>query len=95
MATGQAGLLGTVRIESCTTGYLIGYGAIGKRVTRLTNAYEMNVIAAGRSPDTAEEAEADGVKFGSGQEAMDQVLSEADFVLVSTPLIDSTRGLIG
>ena len=74
---------------------IIGYGAIGKRVARLANAYEMNVIAAGRSPDTAEEAEADGVKYGSGQEALDQVLSDADFVLVSTPLIDSTRGLIG
>jgi len=74
---------------------IIGYGAIGKRVARLANAYEMNVIAAGRSPETAEEAEAEGVKYGSGQEAMDQVLSEADFVLVSTPLIDSTRGLIG
>jgi phosphoglycerate dehydrogenase-like enzyme len=74
---------------------IIGYGAIGKRVALLANAYEMNVIAAGRSPETAAEAEADGVKYGSGQDAMDQVLSEADFVLVSTPLIDSTRGLIG
>jgi phosphoglycerate dehydrogenase-like enzyme len=55
----------------------------------------MNVIAAGRSPETVAEAEADGVKYGSGEDAMDQVLSESDFVLVSTPLIDSTRGLIG
>jgi phosphoglycerate dehydrogenase-like enzyme len=36
---------------------IIGYGAIGKRVALLANAYEMNVIAAGRSPETAAEAE--------------------------------------
>lgn len=74
---------------------IIGYGAIGKRVARLANAYEMNVIAAGRRPETGDEAHADGVEYDSGPEAMNRVLRESDFVLVSTPLIDATRGLIG
>lgn len=74
---------------------IIGYGAIGKRVARLANAYDMRVIAAGRRPETGDEAKADGVEYGSGPTAMDRVLKESDFVLVGTPLIDSTRGLIG
>jgi phosphoglycerate dehydrogenase-like enzyme len=54
----------------------------------------MKVIAAGRRPETRDEAEADDVEYGSGTEAMEKVLRDSDFVLVSTPLIDATRGLI-
>ena len=74
---------------------VIGYGAIGKRTARLANAYEMRVIAAGRRAETLNEAQADDVEYGFGIEAMDWVLRESDFVLVSTPLIDSTQSLIG
>ena len=74
---------------------IMGYAAIGKRVARLANAYDMKVIAAGRRSETETEANADNVEYGAGQDAMDRVLAESDFVLVSTPLIESTRGLIG
>ena len=71
------------------------YGAIGKRTARLANAYEMRVIAAGRTAETLNHAQAYDVEYGFGKEAMDWVLRESDFVLVSTPLIDSTQNLIG
>jgi phosphoglycerate dehydrogenase-like enzyme len=55
----------------------------------------MRVIAAGRRSETLHEAKADGVEYGAGKEAMDWVLRGSDFVLVSTPLMDSTQNLIG
>jgi len=86
---------GSVRELYGRTFGIIGYGAIGKRVARLANAYDMKVIAAGRRSETATKAEADNVEYGAGQDAMDRVLAESDFVLVSTPLVKSTQGLIG
>jgi phosphoglycerate dehydrogenase-like enzyme len=64
-------------------------------VARFASAYDMKVIAAGRRP-LPEPVPAEGdFQYGIGQEALEKVLREADFVLVSTPLVDATRGLIG
>ena len=73
---------------------IVGFGAIGRRVARLAQAYEMPVIAAGRA-DTAE-GELYGANYiGGEKQAREYVLSEADFVLISTPLGPATHGLIG
>ncbi len=74
---------------------VIGLGAIGKRVAKLANAYDMRVIAAGRRPEQVDEAKTLGIEYGAGEAAMRRVLSESDFVLVSTPLNAKTTGLIG
>ena len=74
---------------------VIGFGAIGRRVAKLALAYDMRVIAAGRRTETASEAQAMGVEYGTGRAALERVLRESDFVLVSTPLIPETRGLVG
>ena len=64
---------------------IIGFGAIGRRVARLAQAYDMPVVAAGRA-DRAE-GEIYGAQYiGGGKHAREYVLSEADFVLISTPL---------
>ena len=73
---------------------IVGFGAIGRRVARLAQAYEMPVIAAGRA-DTAEGELYDADYIGGGKHAREYVLSEADFVLISTPLGPATHGLIG
>lgn len=73
---------------------IVGFGAIGRRVARLAQAYEMTVIAAGRA-DTAE-GELYGANYiGGGKNARENVLTNSDFVLISTPLGPATQGLIG
>lgn len=73
---------------------IIGFGAIGRRVAKLANAYEMHVIAAGRNDEIS--GELHGAHYlGGGKTAREKVLQQADFVLVSTPLSDETHGLIG
>ena len=73
---------------------IVGFGAIGRRVARLAQAYEMPVIAAGRA-DKAD-GELYGAKYiGGGKHAREHVLTNSDFVLISTPLGPATHGLIG
>ena len=64
-------------------------------MAKLANAYDMRVIAAGRRPEQVDEAKTLGIEYGAGEAAMRRVLSESDFVLVSTPLNAKTTGLIG
>lgn len=73
---------------------VIGFGAIGRRVARLAQAYEMPVIAAGRADHAL--GELYGARYiGGGKSARETVLSDSDFVLISTPLGPATHGLIG
>ena len=73
---------------------VVGFGAIGRRVARLAQAYEMHVIAAGRAERAS--GELYGADYiGGGKHAREYVLSEADFVLISTPLGPATQSLIG
>ena len=73
---------------------IIGFGAIGRRVAKLANAYEMPVIAAGRT-ETAS-GDLHGAKYiGGGKQAREHVIANSDFVLISTPLGPATEGLIG
>lgn len=74
---------------------IVGLGAIGKRVARLAQAYDMRVIAAGRRPEQKAEAEAAGISYEHGSDGLRKVMAESDFVLVSTPLNPATTGLIG
>ena len=73
---------------------IIGFGAIGRRVAKLADAYDMPVIAAGRA-DTASGELYNAKYIGGGKQAREHVLANSDFVLISTPLGPATHGLIG
>ena len=88
------GRMGSYRELMGRTFGIVGFGSIGRRVAKLANAYEMRIIACGRT-ETVSGATRGAEYLGGGKSAMHRVLAEADFVLVSTPLVDETRGLIG
>jgi phosphoglycerate dehydrogenase-like enzyme len=70
---------------------LIGYGRIGREIAKRAKAFGMKVIAANRS------AIANGLEHldqGLPMEALGQLLTDSDYVVIACPLSDSTRGLI-
>lgn len=84
---------------------IVGYGSIGRQVGRLLNAFGATILATKQDAmhPMDEGYIAEGVGDPSGDylqrlypaEALNSMLQECDFVVVSVPLTDSTRGLIG
>ena len=78
-----------VEVRNKTLG-ILGLGKVGTEVARRAKGMEMRVIA--HDPYvSAEYASALGVETVS----LDQLLKEADFITVHTPITKSTRGMIG
>ena len=71
---------------------ILGYGRIGRRVARLAGAFDMTIRAIRRHPT---DADARGLASLGGMESLDDVLKQADFVVVTLPLTSETRGLLG
>jgi len=71
---------------------IIGYGRIGREVAKRANAFGMRVLAANRSPVSADRhLSADTLPLSK----LDNLLSASDYVLIACPLSDATRGLVG
>ena len=68
---------------------IVGYGRIGHEVARRAKSFGMKIIACTRTPRQEDEF-ADRV---DGMERFDNLLSEADFVVVTSPLNEQTRDL--
>lgn len=67
---------------------ILGFGAIGRKVARIAEAFSMNVLAVPhRMPEVTDPA--DPVTYTD----LDTMLSASDIVTVHTPLTDETRGL--
>jgi phosphoglycerate dehydrogenase-like enzyme len=67
---------------------IIGLGGIGSRLARLARAFDMRVIGIRKHP-----AASDGVEV-HGIDSLHQLLPEADFVVLTTPLTKETENLI-
>lgn len=70
---------------------IVGYGHIGREVARRCKAFGMRVMAVSRT-----RREEPGLVDWYGTVAeLDRLLAESDFVVVTAPLADDTRGMIG
>jgi phosphoglycerate dehydrogenase-like enzyme len=70
---------------------LVGVGAIGERTARIASGLEMRVLGVRRDPSIG----AAGVEAMFGPEQLLSLLPQADFVVLTVPLTDETRGMIG
>lgn len=78
------------RIEGRTVG-LMGFGAIGREVARLVAPLDMRIVATKR---TLPEAPEEGVDQFYPWSALEELLGEADHVVLALPLTPKTRGVL-
>ena len=83
----------TMDLHQKTVG-IIGLGAIGSEIARLSKGVGMRVIAIKRSA-TRREADVSGIDELYPRGDLIQLLSESDFVVISAPLTEETEGMIG
>ena len=76
-------------VHSTTLG-IIGLGRIGYQVARRARSFDMEVLYHNRNPNPRAEAD-----LGAEYVALDELLQRSDFVSLTTPLTEETRGLIG
>jgi phosphoglycerate dehydrogenase-like enzyme len=68
---------------------IIGFGGIGKEITKLLKAFDVHIYAVNTSGKTGED-----VKFVGTLKDLNYVLKECDIIVISIPLNNETRGLI-
>lgn len=75
-------------IQNKTIGF-IGYGHIAKRVTELATPFGMKFLAISRNPK--QDAR---LVWWKDSSHLDELLGESDYILITSPLSDSTRDMI-
>ncbi len=71
---------------------ILGYGRIGQCVASRARAFDMTILAIRRD---ATQPDPRGLAVLRGPEALDDVLSGADYLALTLPLTPQTRGLLG
>lgn len=77
-----------VEVHGQTIG-IVGLGRIGAQVAQRARGFNMSVLYCNRRE------RADASAFGARRASLDELLAESDFVVLTVPLSDETRGLIG
>jgi glyoxylate reductase len=77
-----------VEVHGQTLG-IVGMGRIGSQVAQRARGFDMRVLYCNRRERP------DATSYGAERASLDRLLSESDFVVLTVPLSDETRGLIG
>jgi phosphoglycerate dehydrogenase-like enzyme len=72
---------------------VLGLGVVGREIARLAKAFGMRVVGMRRSD--GERGVPPDVDRLYGRDALTDLLTESDFVVVALPLTEETRGLLG
>ena len=72
---------------------ILGFGSIGEHVARVCQGMGMRVIEIKRNPKTTLPADLDAQLHPP--EALDELLPQANVLMITLPLTDETKGLIG
>jgi phosphoglycerate dehydrogenase-like enzyme len=91
-AVGNPAPLAWPELAGKTVG-ILGYGHIGREVARRARAFDMAVCAIRRDPTV--QAKDDRLLFLGGPDMMSDVLRRADYLVITMPATDETRGAIG
>ena len=73
---------------------IVGLGKIGRKTAEFAKVFNMRLIAATRTVPDEAETKALGFEAIYGLDNLDLVLQESDFLMLSMPLHDSTKGMI-
>jgi glycerate dehydrogenase len=90
LARGEFGMWKPVLTLDGAVCVVLGFGGIGKATARLMRAFGAHIHAVNTTGRTTEP-----VDFVGTLADLDQVLAEADVLVIALPLTRSTRGLIG
>ena len=90
MARGEFGMWKPVLTLDSAVCVVLGFGGIGQATARMMRAFGARIHAVNTSGRTSEP-----VDFVGTLADLDQVLAEADVLVVALPLTRATRGLIG
>jgi len=81
----------TTQLSDCTLG-IIGYGEIGKKLSRLAKTFGMKVLATRRLQKKIEHKKYVDVLFPTDK--LDCILKESDFIVLACPLTPLTKNMI-
>ncbi|KAA3642250.1 MAG: D-2-hydroxyacid dehydrogenase [Chloroflexi bacterium] len=102
--TNRTRLFSPAELRDSTVG-IVGYGSLGRELARLLGGFNVEVLAS--KANAMQTAEAGYTPEGTGDpdgelprriypgEALRSMFKECDFVVVTVPLTDKTRGMIG
>lgn len=81
------------RLLDGKTMLIIGYGQIGQHVAQVCQALGLRILATRRNPQAEAPKDIQAEIYSSAQ--LDEILPQVDILMVTAPLTDETRGMIG